>query len=131
MVAPLLPVAVPASVTELVGRVTVCALPALTVGGWLGGGGALTVIVTAALALNPLLSVAVNVNTYAPGAVSPVTVVVRFAAVVMTPVTGPLVWVQAVELMVAPPLPVAVPVRVTVLVGRVIVWPLPALTVGG
>ena len=44
---------------------------------------------------------------------------------------GPAVIVQAVELIVAPPLPVAVPTRVVVVTGSVMVRALPALTVGG
>ena len=61
IVAPPLPAAVPPSVTALVGSWIVCALPALTVGGTLAGGAAAsTVIVTVAVALNALLSVAFN-----------------------------------------------------------------------
>ena len=64
IVAPPLPVAVPVRVAELTGSWIVRSLPALTVGGTLtGGGAACTVIVTAAVLLNPLLSVAFNSKT--------------------------------------------------------------------
>ena len=49
----------------------------------------------------------------------------------MVAVLGPLCSVHAIVLMIAPPLPDAVPVRVTLLVGRLIVWAVPAPTVGG
>ena len=43
---------------------------------------------------------------------------------------GPLAWLQPEEAMVAPLEPVAVPFRSTLLVGNVMVWLLPALTMG-
>jgi hypothetical protein len=64
IVAPPFPVAEPVSVTELTGSWIVRSLPALTVGGtFTGGATACTVIVTAAVLLNPLLSVAFNSKT--------------------------------------------------------------------
>ena len=46
---------------EFVGNVSVISLPALAVGGWLTA--ALTVTVTSSVAVAPLLSVTVNLNT--------------------------------------------------------------------
>src|SRR4029077_5025532 len=57
IVAPPFPIAVPVNVTELTGNVIVCAVPAFTVGGTFGG---FTVIVTVAVLVRPLLSVADN-----------------------------------------------------------------------
>jgi hypothetical protein len=128
IVAPPLPVAVPVSVTELTGSWIVCPLPALTVGGILA---AVTVMVTVAVELSPWLSVAFSWNTYVPAVVSPDTLVVKLGAAAIEAVTGPLTSVHAVVLIVAPPLPVAVPVSVTELTGNWIVCALPALTVGG
>jgi hypothetical protein len=128
IVAPPFPVAVPLNVTELTGSWIVRSLPALTVGGTFA---ASTVIVTVEVALNPLSSVAFNWNTYDPTAVIPATPVVRFVTAVKLAVTGPLTCVHTVLVIVAPPFPVAVPLKVTELTGNWIVCPLPALTVGG
>jgi len=127
IVAPPLPTAVPVNVIVLTGNVIVCAVPALTVGGTLGG---FTVIVTVAVFDKPSLSVADNWNVYTP-AINPVTVVDKLDADVIVAVFGPLVCDHVVDTIVAPLLPVAVPVNVTVLTGNVIVWAVPALTVGG
>ena len=59
MVAPLVPLPVPASVIEFVGSVIVCALPAFATGAVLING--FTVIVTLELFVNPWLSVTVSV----------------------------------------------------------------------
>jgi hypothetical protein len=56
--------------------------------------------------------------------------VVRLDAADRTAVEGPLTCVHAVLEIVAPPLPDAVPVKLTVEVGNVIVCAEPALTVG-
>jgi len=127
IVAPLLPVAVPVNVTVLTGNVIVCAMPAFTVGATLA---AFTVIVTVAVLDNPLLSVADNWNIYTP-CINPLTLVLRFEADPMVAVLGPLISDHAVDTIVAPLLPVAVPVNVTVLTGNVIVCAVPAFTVGG
>jgi len=127
IVAPLLPVAVPVNVTELTGSVMICAKPALTLGGIFAR---FTVIVTVAVPDKPSLSVADNWNVYTP-AINPVTVVDKFDADAIAAVFGPLVCVHEVDIIVAPPFPVAVPVNVTVLTGNVIVCAVPALTVGG
>jgi len=92
-------------------------LPAFTVGATLA---AFTVIVTVAVFDKPLLSVADNWNVYTP-AINPVTLVLRFEADPIIAVLGPLVSVHIVETIVAPLLPVAVPVNVAVLTGNVIV----------
>jgi len=127
IVAPPLPVAVPVNITVLTGSVILCAVPALTVGGMFGG---FTVIVTVAVLDKPLLSVADNWNVYTP-ATKPITVVDNADDDVIAAVFGPLVCVHAVDTIVAPPFPVAVPVNVIVLTGNVIVCVVPALTVGG
>jgi hypothetical protein len=57
-------------------------------------------------------------------------VVVRLGAAAIVAVTGPLTSVHAVLLIVAPPLPVAVPLNVTELTGNWIAWALPAFAVG-
>ena len=75
----------------------------------------LTVMVTVELEDSPLLSVAVNLYVYTP-TTRPVTVVVNAAGEEIT-VVAPAVWLQVVDLIVAPLLPVAVPVKVTVAVG--------------
>jgi hypothetical protein len=62
IVAPLFPVAVPARLAVLVGKVTVCAEPALTVGGT-STTAAFTVMVTVAVEVCELLSVAASWNT--------------------------------------------------------------------
>jgi hypothetical protein len=49
----------------------------------------------------------------------------------ITGVAGPLTKLQLVEAIVAPPLPVAVPVSVAILTGSVMEGPVPALTLGG
>ena len=59
------------------------------------------------------------------------TVVDRPDADVMAAVLGPLVWIQTVVEIVAPLVPAAIPVSVAELVGSVMVWLLPALTIGG
>src|SRR5579872_6517380 len=56
--------------------------------------------------------------------------VLRLPAETIVGVFGPLTRDHSVEVMVAPPLPVALPVRVVDVVGRVIVCVFPALTVG-
>ena len=61
MVAPLVPVPVPDKVTLLVGNVMVCAPLVVTEGGVLTAA-AFTVTLTVALALKPLLSLAVKLN---------------------------------------------------------------------
>jgi hypothetical protein len=50
--------------------------------------------------------------------------------VAIVAVFGPLVSVQAIDERVVPPVPVTALVRVTELVGRVIVWLLPTVSVG-
>jgi len=87
------------------------------------------VIVTVAVLDKPLLSVADNWNVYTP-CINPVTLVLRFEADPIAAVLGPLICDQFVETIVTPLLPVAVPDNVTVLTGRIIVWLLPAFTVG-
>ena len=63
-----------------------------------------------------------------PVVVSPETVVVRLLDPMLA--AGPLAWLQPEEAIVAPFVPVAVPVSSTLLVGNVMVWLLPALTMG-
>ncbi len=65
------PEALPSKVTVLTGSVTVCGLPASATG---GRGAALTVMVTVAVELAPLLSVTFNSNTYTPSAKSVIVV---------------------------------------------------------
>ena len=55
----------------------------------------------------------------------------RLDGVLITATAGPLSWVQETDETVAPPFPVAVPVSVTELDGRVMVCVEPAFTVGG
>src|SRR5258708_36978031 len=98
------------------------------------GGGTLTTGLTVTITCDeagfPLLSVAVRVKLYVPW-IRPVTAVVSKPAEAITGVLGPLVEVHWVVLMVAPPLPLAVPDKLTVLTGSVIDKALPAFTVGG
>jgi hypothetical protein len=107
--------------------VIVCADPDVTVGGTLGA--AFTIIETFDELLNPLLSVAVSLKTYVPVA-RPVMVVERFVADVIVD-APPLTSLQSTLLIVAPLFPAAVPVRVTVLTGNVMVCAEPDVTVGG
>jgi hypothetical protein len=127
MLAPLVPTAVPASVTELAGNVMICADPALTTGGVFAG---LTVMVTVAFEVRPWLSVAVILKVNTP-AIKPDTVVIRLDAELIVAVFGPLASVQATLLMVAPFVPEAVPVSVMVLRGSITICAVPALTTGG
>lgn len=61
--------------------------------------------------------------------VRPVTEVDEAVGVATTEATGPDVWVQLYEAIALPDDAVATPVRVTVLVGKVILWSAPADTV--
>ena len=116
------------SVTLLVGRVIVWVAPALTVGAVSVVAAALTVMCTVEVAVAPLASVAVSSKTYVPWTRLPA-VVLSAAALAKVAVEGPLTWVHFVDLIV-PPVSDAVPVSVTLLVGRVIVWAGPALSTG-
>ena len=91
---------------------------------------ALTVIVTVLVLISPVLSVTVSVKTYVP-ADKLVTVVVKLFGVVMAAPVGPLVIVHTVDAIVFGVDAVAVPDRLTVLVGSWTVAGLPAETVGG
>ena len=77
---------------------------------------ALTVMVTVLVLTSPVLSVTVSVKTYVP-ADRLVTVVVKLFGVVMTAPVGPLVIVHTVDASVFGVDAVAVPARLTVLVG--------------
>src|SRR4029077_8430045 len=109
---------VPSRFTVSAGNVIVCAKPAFAIGARLAV--AFTVTVTVDVFERPLLSVADNWNVYTPN-INPVTFVLRLAADTIFAVFGPLICVQAVETIVAPLLPAAVPVNVTVLTGMIIV----------
>ena len=64
-------------------------------------------------------------------ATSPLTAVLVLEALPIIAVFGPLVSDQFVDEILAPPLPEAVPDRLTELVGNVMACDVPALTVGG
>lgn len=75
----------PSSDTEFTGSRIAWSLPAAATGGL---GAALTVMVTEAVEVAPLLSVTFNWNTYTPTA-SPVTVVTADVLLAMVPEDGP------------------------------------------
>ena len=125
--APLFPFALPLKATEFVGKLMVCEVPASTVGGMLA---AFTVTVTVEVEDKPLLSVAISWNVYTPCTRS-ITAVDKLPGELTIAIFGPLASVQETDEIVAPPLPLAVPVSVTEFNGRVMVWLGPALTVGG
>src|SRR5258708_3597554 len=107
----------------------VTSVPALTVGGTFVEEPAFTVTVTVALPVILLLSVAASWKTYVP-CTRPETTVLRLEGELIIAVLGPLTWVQPPDTIVQPLPAVAVPDKVSELVGSVIVWALPALTVG-
>ena len=66
----------------------VWSLPALAVGGWFAA--AFTVTLTVSLRVAPKLSVTVNLNTYTPTTVSPLTPVEAALGAAMLTAEGPL-----------------------------------------
>ena len=77
-----------------------------------------------------MLSVALSRNTYTPCARLDAEAL-RLEAEPIVAAVGPPICDHCVDEIVAPPLPVALPVSVTEFVGSVIVCALPAPTVGG